>query len=189
METGADAPIHADLAEGEAAAAATDASAAKGDADEQAAEADAQVAQADASGDDGDAEAPPAQPAPARPGLVGYTELATRTTPPVDSYSLRLVATRKLYDQGTEVQHAPSLAGLAPGGSVRLHPHDFDRLGVEAGAMVTVASSTGSVILPASPDEGVPRGAASVVLHQVGRSTMSLIDAGETVNDVRVERA
>ena len=52
---------------------------------------------------------------------------------PVDAYSLRLVATRKLYDLGTDVQHSPSLAGLAPGTAVRLHPHDFDRLGVEAG--------------------------------------------------------
>ena len=35
--------------------------------------------------------------------------------PALDSYSLRLVVTRKLYDQGTLVQQASSLAGLAPG--------------------------------------------------------------------------
>ncbi|MDQ2648213.1 MAG: NADH-quinone oxidoreductase subunit NuoG [Actinomycetota bacterium] len=185
METGADAPIHAIVADGEAAAAATDASAAKGDADEQATEIEAQEAAADATV----ADAQPAAFPGGRPGQFRFAAPDTRATPPVDSYSLRLVATRKLYDQGTEVQHAPSLANLAPGGSVRLHPHDFDRLGVEPGAMVTVSAAKGSVILPASPDAGVPRGAAAVTLHQVGRSVTSLMDAAEVVNDVRVERA
>jgi NADH-quinone oxidoreductase subunit G len=187
METGGDAPIQATAEEGAAAAEAVAADAAKGDADEQAAEASAQEAQAAATSDE--PVIPPPPPGPSRPAMVGFAAPSVRATPAVDSYSLRLVATRKLYDLGTDVQHAPSLAGLTPGSNVRLHPHDFDRLGVQPGAMVTVAGSQGSVILPALSDDGVPRGSAAIVLHQTGRNAMSLIDATAVVNDVRVERA
>ena len=51
---------------------------------------------------------------PTRPPLR-YDRRAGPRRRRVDAYSLRLVATRQLYDQGTLVQHSPSLAGLAPG--------------------------------------------------------------------------
>ncbi len=109
--------------------------------------------------------------------------------PGVDAYSLRLVASRKLYDLGTDVQHAPGLAGLTTDTVLRLHPHDFDRLGVDAGAVVTVTASTGSVTLPVVPDPAVGRGAAAVVLHQPGPQVGALIDATATVTEVRVVKA
>ena len=93
-----------------------------------------------------------AEPASAVPPALLSAGRPTRrrpeASPAVDAYSLRLVATRKLYDLGTDVQHAPGLAGLASDTTLRLHPHDFDRLGVDAGAVVTVTASTGSLTLP-----------------------------------------
>jgi NADH-quinone oxidoreductase subunit G len=129
---------------------------------------------------------PPSPPAPAAPPLLGYEALATVATPAVDAYSLRLVATRKLYDAGIGVQQAAHLAKLAPGAAVRLHPHDFDRVGVAAGTTVTVSSARGSVTLPVHPDEGVPRGSAAVHVNQPGGDVGVLIDATQPVTDVRV---
>jgi anaerobic selenocysteine-containing dehydrogenase len=107
--------------------------------------------------------------------------------PAVDAYSLRLVATRKLYDLGTATQTSPSLAGLAPGGGLRLHPHDFDRVGVAAGAAVTITSANGSATLPLHADPGVPRGSAAVVVSQPGAEVGAIIDATASVIDVRVQ--
>ena len=73
------------------------------------------------------------RPGPPPPLLRRPPPSATAAAPAVDAYSLRLVATRKLYDPARSCQHSPSLAGLAPGAVLRLNPADFDRLGVAAG--------------------------------------------------------
>ena len=54
----------------------------------------------------------------------------------------------------------PGSAALTSDTVLRLHPHDFDRLGVAAGDVVTATSSKGSVSLPVQPDDRVGRGAA-----------------------------
>jgi NADH-quinone oxidoreductase subunit G len=123
------------------------------------------------------------------PGLVTFAPGARRELPPLDRYSLRLVATRKLYDQGVGVQQSPSLSGLAPGSILRVNPYDFDRLGVEAGAEVRVHSSRAELRAEIAADPGVPRGAAAVYFNQADLSAASLIDATLVVNDVRVETA
>ena len=51
---------------------------------------------------------------------------------PPDAYSLRLVAARTLYDAGRIVSSSPSLAALAPGAALVVHPSDLDRIGVAA---------------------------------------------------------
>ncbi|MEO6317898.1 MAG: molybdopterin-dependent oxidoreductase, partial [Acidimicrobiales bacterium] len=184
-----------DPAAGEAAVAAA---AVNTDEEQRAADAEATEAQADAEGeaDHTDAEppgatatAPPPPAGPTRPGVLAFTAPAFADAPPVDAYSLRLVAVRKLYDQGTDVQHAPGLAGLAAESSLRMHPHDFDRLGVDAGAMVTVSTSSGSVTLPVRPDLAVGKGAAAVVVGQTGPAIGSLIDAVAAVTEVRVAKS
>ena len=128
-------------------------------------------------------------PGPERPSVLDYRVPLAIEIPAVDAYSLRLVVTRKLYDLGVATQHSPNLAGLAPGTDLRLHPHDFDRLGINPGATVTVTASTGSVSLVAHPDTGVPKGSAAVVANQPGPAIGSLIDAGAIVTDVRVAKA
>jgi NADH-quinone oxidoreductase subunit G len=107
--------------------------------------------------------------------------------PARDSYSLRLVAARRLYDLGTIVQHAESLAPLAPGAALRLHPSDHARLGVDPGAVVRVSSSRGTATVVAVPDLGVPKGSAVLAFNQPAVNAADLIDATAPVTDVRVE--
>jgi anaerobic selenocysteine-containing dehydrogenase len=105
----------------------------------------------------------------------------------LDRYSLRLVATRKLYDNGVVVQHSPALAHLAPGTILRVNPYDFDRLGVADGAEVRLHSSRAEVRVEVAADDGVPRGTAAVYFNQPGLHAAALIDAAERVTDVRIE--
>jgi NADH-quinone oxidoreductase subunit G len=108
--------------------------------------------------------------------------------PSPDAYSLRLVVTRKLYDRGTLVRSSPSLADLAETAVLRLHPHDFDRLGVAPGDDVRITSSRGNVTVPTVPDDGVPRGIAHVYANKAGGRANMLIDGNAPITDVRVER-
>jgi NADH-quinone oxidoreductase subunit G len=109
------------------------------------------------------------------------------TPPPLDAYGLRLVATRKLYDCGTLVQHAPSLAGLAPGTEICVNAYDFDRLGVDDGDEVRVSSAKGELIAEIRVDDGVTRGTAAMVFRQPELDVAELIDATSPVTDIRVE--
>ncbi len=125
---------------------------------------------------------------PEAPGLVRFTAPgAPEPVPSLDGYSLRLIATRKLYDGGTLVAHSPSLAGLAPGTRLRLHPSDFDRLGIAPGSRVKVSSARGTVSVQAAADAGVPRGSAHLTVNQPGGDPAALIDATAPVTDIRIE--
>ncbi len=182
---------------------------AAGTADEaEAAEAEATEAQADAPADDAaeDTDSGDSVPSDEQSDVAeiatngsgpsvgaGITFTAPRIDiPQPDGYRLRLVTTRALYDMGTATQASPSLAKLPNGASLRLHPHDFDRLGVAAGSNVKVSnteSGRGSITVPVQASAGVPRGAAVVAYAQPGGSTASLIDVSRPVTDVRVELA
>jgi NADH-quinone oxidoreductase subunit G len=125
---------------------------------------------------------------PRRPGLLRYRPApAGRGLPPVDSYSLRLVASRRLYDDGTIVRHAPSLAPLAEVAPLRVNPADLDRLGLTTGSRVRCTSSRASLVLRAAVDPGVPKGTAVLTFNQPGPGAADLIDAGQPVTDIRVE--
>jgi NADH-quinone oxidoreductase subunit G len=106
-----------------------------------------------------------------------------------DAYSLRLVTTRKLYDRGTMVRHSGSLVGLAEGAVARLNPYDFDKLGVQPGDEVRLASARNHVLVPVRPSERVPRGLALLHVNQSGGRANALIDVHGPVTDVRVERS
>jgi NADH-quinone oxidoreductase subunit G len=108
--------------------------------------------------------------------------------PTVDAYSLRLVVSRKLYDRGTLVRSSPSLTELAEPATLRLHPQDFDQLGVAVGDDVRITSTKGNVTVPTVPDAGVPRGIALVHANKAGGRANVLIDGNAPVTDVRVER-
>ena len=112
------------------------------------------------------------------------------TLPPLDAYSLRLVAGRSLYGQGTLVQHAPALAALAKPPCVRAHPSDLDRLGMGRGGQVRVRSNRANFLVDAQPDPSVPRGSLSLAFNSGdldGEGAGALIDAAAVVTDVRVE--
>ena len=107
--------------------------------------------------------------------------------PVADSYSLRLTSGRTMYDEATMVQRAPTIAKLARPATIRLNPHDFDRLGIEDGTPVKVSSARGSITVAATSDPGVPRDSAVIPFSAPGGSGGDLISGGEPVTDVRVE--
>ncbi|MCU1485228.1 MAG: NADH-quinone oxidoreductase, chain, partial [Actinomycetia bacterium] len=143
----------------------------------------------------GSGESPLPEPAQNEPVLlqppvqVVFRGGAAASAPPaVDSYSLRLVASRKLYDEGVLVQQASSLAPLAPGTGVAVNPADLDRLGIAVGNTVRVSSSRGALSLAVESNSGVPRGVAVIRGNQPGPDAFDLIDAATAVTDVRIER-
>ncbi len=152
---------------------------------------EAAEAQADAEAEDTDgseAEAAPA-PGPAVPGGIRF-EAPPVSVPQIDGYKLRLVTTRKLYDEGAATAASPSLSKLAPGAAVLLHPHDFDRLGVTSGSQVSISNregGRGSLTVPVQVSDGVPRGAALLHYLQPGGHASALISSDTVVTDVRVE--
>ncbi len=124
---------------------------------------------------------PPATVAAPRPG-------STESLPPLDSYSLRLVSSRRLYDGAVLTQRSPSLAGLAEGPVVRANPYDLDRLGVTTGDQVRVTSARASAVLLAEADPGVPKGTAWMAFNPAGApGAAAFIDAAQPVTDVRLE--
>ncbi|MEM7141812.1 MAG: NADH-quinone oxidoreductase subunit NuoG [Actinomycetota bacterium] len=116
---------------------------------------------------------------PAAPGAGG---------PANDAYSLRLLATRKMYDGGVALRNSPASAGLAAAIKVRLNPVDFEKLGVESQALVKIVSGRGELLAPVEADAGVPAGTAAVPYSVDGWVANLLIDADAAVTDVRVER-
>ena len=130
-------------------------------------------------------------PGPAGPpGTLGRPEgLRAPVPPPPPPGSLRLVATRSLWDGGTLVAHSAHLAALHPAPAVRVHPADLARLGLADGDAVRVRSSRGTIAVPALADASLPEGAAAVAVNLPGASATTLIDAASGVTDVFVEAA
>jgi NADH-quinone oxidoreductase subunit G len=92
-----------------------------------------------------------------------------------------------LYDGGRNVEKSPSLAGLATGAALHLHPLDLDRLGAPEGAQVKVISDRTSIVMKVVSDPSVQRNTAWAPWNQPGANIGELIDATRPVNDVRVE--
>ncbi len=137
----------------------------------------------------GDEQAPAEPAGPAAPAPeVPLPERADKDPAPLDAYSLRLVATRKLYDRGTLVRHSPSMADLAEPALLRLNPAEFEKLGVSPGSKVRVTSSRGHLTVPVRPDTAVPPHVAQLNVNAPGGRANVLIDAAAPVTDVRVER-
>jgi NADH-quinone oxidoreductase subunit G len=128
---------------------------------------------------------------PSRPPLLNWSASTEQVrVPPQDSYSLRLVSPRRLYDDGVMLGACESLASLAPGATVHVNPHDLDRIGVASGGRVRVRSARAAVVLEAVADDTLARGLAIVPFNlDAGESAgaAALIDAGEPVTDVRLE--
>ena len=129
---------------------------------------------------------------PAVPRLVRFSTASTSAVVPTpDSYSLRLIASRVLYDQGTIAQASPSLAKLATSAGVRLNPGEVERHGLVDGATVRVASQSSDITLTVVADAMMPRGVAFVAINQFGDGAARLIDTAsmraEGITKVRLE--
>jgi predicted molibdopterin-dependent oxidoreductase YjgC len=132
--------------------------------------------------------APPALLAGVPPAAGEGTHIS-----PADSYALRLVATRRLYDAGSSVTGSPSLTPLVPALVARANPYDLDRLGASTGDLVRVRSARGELVLAAEADPSVPRGAVAIDFNvptgpeAPGNAVATLIDSRQPVTDVRLE--
>jgi NADH-quinone oxidoreductase subunit G len=140
---------------------------------------------ADAADGAGDPAGDPARPDP----LAGPVELDVPHVAPSDSYSLRLVASRTLYDHGAAVGSVPALASLVATTPARVNPHDLDDLGVGAGGSVRLRTETASAVVAAVPDPSLPRKVVSVDFNvPLGEGTIAdLIAADAPVVEVRME--
>jgi formylmethanofuran dehydrogenase subunit D len=120
--------------------------------------------------------------------------------PARDSYSHRLLATRRLYDGGAVTDGSPGLAALVTPAEARVNPHDLDQLGVMNGDPVRVRAAQFSSLVTVRSDADVPRGVVdlgfNVPFSEKGRRDVSdddtatvadLIDVTAVVTDVRLE--
>ncbi len=107
--------------------------------------------------------------------------------PPLDAYSLRLVAGRMLYDEGWATAKSPSLANLVKPPVMRANQRDLDRLGVSTGGQVRVTGSHASFIINVQADAGVPAGSAWMPVNVAADDARALIDSSGPVTDVRIE--
>lgn len=129
-----------------------------------------------------------------RPGLVRFAPgdwTGSGSLPPVDESPFRLVVRRGLYNHGTLVQSAGSLAPLAGSQELRLSPQEMSQLGVAPGDEVRVSTPRGELVVAAVGDGGVPSGVAllqfnAVPAHETGAST--LIDCSVRVVGLDVEK-
>jgi NADH-quinone oxidoreductase subunit G len=110
------------------------------------------------------------------------------TTPDRNSYDYRVVMFRKLYDAAIGTATSPSLAHLAPGCGITIHPLDRARLGVEVGGNVKVTSPRATVLLPIFESDDVVKGTAQIAFNQPGADARELIDGASHVCDVRIEK-
>jgi NADH-quinone oxidoreductase subunit G len=135
-----------------------------------------------------------ARRAAATPGLLRFQSgdwTSPAPVPPPAKTSWRLVARRGLYDHGTLVQSARSLAPLAPPQVLRLAPVALDPLGVSPGDTVTMSTPRGSLRTAVAADSGVPEGVAllqfnAAPVYEAGAA--SLIDHGLAVVEVELKK-
>ena len=113
--------------------------------------------------------------------------MPTRDVPARDAYALRLVAGRRLYDNGRLVSESPVLTRVRRPFPLHVNPQDAARLGVESGTEVKVTSTRGSQVVAIEPDAGVPMGVARLDFSADGSGAAELIDATTAVTDLRVE--
>ncbi|HXQ76531.1 MAG TPA: NADH-quinone oxidoreductase subunit NuoG [Acidimicrobiales bacterium] len=137
----------------------------------------------------------------ARPPALRWPQaVAVPALPAPDSYSVRLVSGRVLYDDGVLLGACGSLGTLVPVAGVRAHPHDLEKLGVGEGGPVRVRSARGDVVLDAVADATLARGVVSIDFNLaagegVGAGTgdggpvvaAALIDSRQPVVDLRME--
>lgn len=120
---------------------------------------------------------------------AGVVVAAQSFAPPRIEGSLRLLSGRKLYDEGRVAVRSASLAGLADGPFVAIHPTEAERRGLSNEAMVSIRSSRGLVKLPLRTEVGIPLGVAWVPFNQPGPDAADLIDASQSVTDITIESA
>jgi NADH-quinone oxidoreductase subunit G len=149
-----------------------------------------QEPEASAEGSESEAheDAAPPEPVRAAPALHEWGgNVPSADVPARDAYALRLVAGRRLYDNGRLVSESPALTRVRRPFRLHVNPQEMLRLGVETGTEVKVTSTRGSQVIPIESDAGVPMGIARLDFSADGAGAAALIDATTAVTDLRVE--
>ena len=113
--------------------------------------------------------------------------------PAPDSYSLRLVAGRVLYDDGGLVSASPSLAALRQSAIASVNPYDLDRIGAASGDQVALRLATQRLVVEVNADPGVIRGTVSIPFDTTDPVTGitnvvgSLLTTGDLLCELRME--
>ncbi len=127
----------------------------------------------------------------ARPRTIAWPQAFEPVhVPSADSYSLRLVAPRKLYDDGVTIGACDSLVALSSSALLQVNRHDLDRIGVSSGEKVRLRSSRTSLEIEVLADDSIPRATAVVGFNLDAGDVpgaASLIDVTQPVVDVRME--
>jgi anaerobic selenocysteine-containing dehydrogenase len=114
-------------------------------------------------------------------------EFGDAAVPPTgNSYGLRLVVDRKLWDLGTMVQESPSLAGLPEQATIHLSPVDVAELGLRPGETVMIERKSQTFELAYTTDTCVQRGTAWLPVRLPGFDVRRLMSAGRSVTNVMV---
>ena len=108
-------------------------------------------------------------------------------TRPVDSYAMRLIVGKRMFDQGIVTQMSPSLRSLAEPAQLRINQYDFERLGIEEGARVEVTSGIHALDITIKVDDGIPRSSALIYGNLEGADPRKLLVDGSHSVDIRID--
>ncbi|MDG1846485.1 MAG: NADH-quinone oxidoreductase subunit NuoG [Acidimicrobiales bacterium] len=121
-------------------------------------------------------------------GRIPFNPVSERlVSRPFDSYSMRLVVGKKMFDQGTVIQMSQSLRTLAEPSELRINLYDFERLGIEEGTLVKVSSGEKSINIKVKVDNRVPRSSALIYLNLEGADPRDLLVDGSDSVDIRID--
>lgn len=121
-------------------------------------------------------------------GRIPFVPVEERIeTKPVDSYAMRLILGRRMFDKGTITQMSSSLSHLAEQSQLRINQYDFERLGIKEGAQVEVTSEGRNISISVKVDNRVPRSSALIYRNLDGADPRELLIEGTHSIDIRVD--
>ncbi|HVB06005.1 MAG TPA: NADH-quinone oxidoreductase subunit NuoG [Acidimicrobiales bacterium] len=122
------------------------------------------------------------------PALAAAPPAAPAVAGRLDSYSYRLVVTRRLYDLGTTTTASPALAAMVLPARLSVHPFELARLGLGSGDKLRLRGGKGEVVIEAVADERLPRSVVAAAGNVVASGdVLDLVGDGELATDVRLE--
>ena len=124
--------------------------------------------------------------------IQGATQQAETTSlkiPKQNKNTFRLVATRRMYDEGVLTGHSSALKGLASGSQIRVNPSDMNKLGITPESTVRLIGSKDEVRTKLIFDTETASGTIHAIWNQKGSDIGKLIDSSLPVNDLKIEKA
>ena len=108
-------------------------------------------------------------------------------TRPVDSYAMRLILGKRMFDRGTITQMSSSLSHLAEQSQLRINQYDFERLGIKEGTHVQVTSEGRNLSISVKVDNRVPRSSALIYRNLDGADPRELLIEESHSIDIRID--